>query len=288
MNDTDGNRIRMVGGTAGVMTPWAGEFAVYARHRTAADATVLASSSHASVIASQKLGPLSFRGSVGATRLADTTTTPGGPTRDVLTGAATLSVNLGGRARLVASGSRAAFDETAPLMRSGIISTTVGGGMSINLGLGLGISTEVEQVQLSGGTPNTRLGGSGSLRWRAPAFLSLATTVRAFGYTLDPGEGYFAPRQYLGAETNARIAVGGDRGLSVTLEGGVGAQSIDVRLLESPPRPLPHGGLSIRYRPTPGLDLSVSGTTSTAASAATSQLSDYRATAVSLRARVSF
>jgi hypothetical protein len=288
MNDTDGNRVRMVGGTAGVMTPWAGEFAVYARHRTAADATTLASSSHASVIASQKLGPLSFRGSVGATRLADTTTTAAGPTRDVLTGAATLSVNLGGRARLVASGSRAAFDETAPLMRSGIISTTVGGGMSVNLGLGFGISTEVEQAQLSGGTPNTRLGGSGSLSWRAPAFLSLATTVRAFGYTLDPGEGYFAPRQYLRTETNARIAVGGDRGLSVTLDGGVGAQSIDVRVLEAPLRPLPHGGLSIRYRPTPRLDLSVSGTTTTAASAATSQLSDYRATAVSLRGRVSF
>jgi thioredoxin-like negative regulator of GroEL len=290
MNDTDGNRVRMVGGTAAVATPWSGEFGVYARHRAAADDTTLASSIHASVIASQKLGPLSFRGSVGATRLADTTTTPAGPTRDVLTGAATLSLNLGGRARLVASGSRAAFDETAPLMRSGIISTTVGGGMSLDLGLGFGISTEVEQAQLSGATPNTRLGGSGSFSWRAPAFLSLATTVRAFGYTLDPGEGYFAPRQYLRAEANARIAVGRDRGLSVTLDGGAGAQSIDdVRtVLESPPRPLPHGGLSIRYRPTPRLDLSVSGTTSTAASAATSQLNSYRATAVSVRGRVSF
>jgi hypothetical protein len=190
--------------------------------------------------------------------------------------------------RLVASGSRAAFDETAPLMQRAIVSTTVGGGMSLDLGLGFGISTEVEHAQLSGATPNRRLGGSGSLSWRAPAFLSLATTVRAFGYTLDPGEGYFAPRQYVRAETNARIAVGGDRRLSVTLDGGVGAQSIEVRALESPPRPLPHGGLSIRYRPTPRLDLSLSGTTSTAASVATSQLNDYRATAVSLRGRVGF
>jgi hypothetical protein len=288
MNDTDGNRVRMVGGRAAVATPWSGEFAVYARHRAAADATTLAWSSHASVIASQNLGPLSFRGSVGATRLADATTIPAGPTHDVLTGAATLSANLGGRARLVASGSRAAFDETAPLMQRAIVSTTVGGGMSVDLGLGFGISTEFEHAQLSGATPNSRVGGTGSLSWRAPAILSLATTVRAFGYTLDPGEGYFAPRQYLRAETNARIAVGRDLGWSVTLDGGVGAQSIDVRLLESPLRPLPHGGLSIRYRPTPGLDLSASGTTSTAASAATLQLSDYRATAVSLRARVSF
>jgi hypothetical protein len=288
MEDTDGNRVWMAGGTAAVATPWAGELGVFARHRVATDATTRGWSSHASVIASQKLGPLSFRGSVGATRLADATTTPAGPTRDVPTGAATLSVNLGGRARLVASGSRAAFDETASLMQRAILSTTVGGAMSINLGLGFGISTEFEQAQLSGATPNTRLGGSGSLSWRAPAFLSLATTVRAFGYTSDPGEGYFAPRQYFRAETNARIAVGGDRGLSVTLDGGVGAQSIDVRVLEAPLLPLPHGGLSIRYRPTPRLDLSVSGTTSTAASAATLQLSNYRATAASVRARVSF
>jgi hypothetical protein len=287
MEDTDGNRVWMAGGTAAIVTPWAGELGVFARHRVATDATTRGWSSHASVMASQNLGPLSFRGSVGATRLTDATTTPAGPMRDVVTGAATLSAKLG-RARLVASGSRAALDETAPLMQRAIVSTTVGGGLSADLGLGFGISTEVEQARLTGATPNTRLGGSGSLSWRAPAFLSLAATVRAFGYTLDPGEGYFAPRQYLRAETNARIAVGGDRRLSVTLDGGVGAQSIDVRVLEAPLRPLPQGGLSIRYRPTPRLHLSVSGTTSTAASAATSQLSNYRATAVSLHGRVSF
>jgi hypothetical protein len=173
-------------------------------------------------------------------------------------------------------------------MQRAIVSTAVGGGLSVDFGLGFGIAAEFEHAQLSGATPNSRVGGSGSLSWRAPAFLSLATTVRAFGYALDPGEGYFAPRQYLRAETNARIAVGRDLGWSATLDGGVGAQSIDVRVLEAPLLPLPHGGLSIHYRPTPRLDLSVSGTTSTAASAATSQLSDYRATAVSLRGRVNF
>jgi tetratricopeptide (TPR) repeat protein len=287
MEDTDGNRVWMVGATAVLVTPWAGEFAVHARYRAAAIGATLAWSSHASVAASQNVGPFAFRGSFGATRLGDASTTPGGPTRDVLTGTAAASAKLG-RMHLAGGVGRVAFDETAPLMRRGIVSSTVGAGVSVDFGLGLAFSTEAEHARLSGATPNSRIGGLASLSWRAPAILSLAATVRGFGYALDPAEGYFAPRQYGLAEMSARIAVGRDLGWSVTLDGGAGAQSIDFGAIGLASQAAARGGLSILYRPTPGLEWSLSGTTANAASPATSQLSSYRATGVSLRGRVSF
>lgn len=149
---------------------------------------------------------------------------------------------------------RGAFDETASLMIRGIVSTTFGAGASADLGRRLAVSGEVEHARLSGGTPNSRTGGSGSLSWRAPALLSLTATVRTFGYATNPGEGYFAPRRYVLGETSAQLAVGQDLGWSVTLDGGIGVQAIDTRTLGSATQPAARGGLSVLYRPVPGLE----------------------------------
>jgi hypothetical protein len=74
----------------------------------------------------------------------------------------------------------------------------------------------------------------------------------------------------------------------MTLDGGVGAQAIDLRAVGSETQPAARGALSLLYRPTPGLEWSVSGMTTNAASSATSGLSSYRASGVTVRARVSF
>jgi hypothetical protein len=206
----------------------------------------------------------------------------------VLTLTTSVSAQLGRRTNAAAVVAREALDETAPLIRRGIVATTFGGGASVDVGHGIALSGEIEHARLSGTTPNSRTGGSGSLRWRAPRVLSLATTIRAFGYDVDPREGYFAPRRYLLGETSAQLAIGGELGWSATLDAGVGAQAIDLRVLGSATQPAARGGLTVLYRPTPGLAWGASGTIANAASPATSGLSSYRASGVSVQGRVSF
>jgi tetratricopeptide (TPR) repeat protein len=288
MNDSDGSRVMTVGAAGVLAAPWDGELSVRAQRRAAVLGAARASSLNAGVAASRNVGRYAFRGSLGATRLDDASTAPGGVTRDVLTGGAGVSALLGRRTHVAGVIARDAFDETALLMRRGIVSTTFGAGTAIDLGPRLSLSGEMEHARLSGGTPNSRTSGSGSLTWRAPRVLSLATKVRGFGYATNPFEGYFAPRRYLLAETSAQLAVGGELGWSATLDGGVGAQSIDAGTLGSATRPASRGGLSILYRPAPGLECGVSGTIANAASPATSSLTSYRATGVSVKARVSF
>jgi tetratricopeptide (TPR) repeat protein len=288
MNDTDGNRVTTMGATAALAAPWDGELSVRARRRAAAIGASRASSLDAAVAATRNIGRYAFRGSLGATRLDDATTAPGGPTRDVLTAAAGVSAQVGGRMHVAGGIGRSAFDETAPLMRRGIVWTTFGAGASADVGSRLAFSGEIEHARLTGATPNSRTGGSGSLSWRAPAFLRLATTVRAFGYAADPREGYFAPRQYVLAEASAQLVIGRDLGWAATLDGGIGVQEIDARTLGSATQPAARGGLSILYRPVPGFEWGVSGTVANAASPATSSLTSYRATGVGVRARVSF
>ena len=288
MNDTDGNRVMTMDATIALATPWAGELSLRGQRRAAAIGASRASSLSAAVVASRDIGQFSLRGSLGATRLDDASTAPGAMTRDVLTAAAAISAKLGGRTHVAAGVGRNAFDETAPLMRRGIVLTTFGAGSSVDVGRRLAVSGEFEHVRLGGATPNSRTGGLASLTWRAPALLSLSTTARAFGYATDPAEGYFAPRRYFLAETSARLAVGGELGWSVTLDGGIGVQEVDTRTLASATQPAARGGLSILYRPAPGLEWGVTGTITDAASPATSTLSSYRATGVSLKGRVSF
>jgi len=168
------------------------------------------------------------------------------------------------------------------------VTTTLGTGASVDVSRRVELSAEVEHARLGGATPNTRTGGTASLRWRAPFVLSLASTVRAFGYASDPLEGYFAPRRYVLAEGSARLAVGRDLGWSATLDGGFGTQTIDTYSAGSATRPAARGALTILYRPTPGLEWGVAGNITNAVSPATATLTSYRTSGWSLRGRVSF
>ena len=288
MDDSDGNRVTTIAAMTAMAPTWDGEVSLRAHRRTANSGASRTSSLGAMIAASRNIGQLTMRSSVGAARLDDGATAPGGLTRDVVTASATASAQVGRRLHIGAGIGREPFDETAALIRRGIVTTTFGGGASVDAGRSLTLAGRFEHVELSGATPNSRSGGSASLTWRAPFVLSVGTNVRAFGYAADPAEGYFAPRRYLLGEATAQIAVGRQLGWSVTLDGAVGAQAIDLRAVGSETQPAARGALSLLYRPTPALEWGVSGMTTNAASSATSGLSSYRASAVSARARVSF
>ena len=286
MSDSDGNHITTTGATLGVAAPWDGQLSLQAHRRTATLAGTSASSLGAIATATWATARLVGRGSLGVARLNDATAS--GARRDVLAAAAALSARLGRRARVGVSASRGAFDETAPLIRRGIAATAYGAGGSLELGRRLSLSGEFERARLTGGTPNTRTGGSASLRWRAPRVLSVAASTRAFGYGVDARDGYFAPARYLLAEGSARIEVGRERGWSVTLDGGLGAQSMDAWSAGSATRPAARGSGAITFRPTPRLEWSLSTSVANAVAPGTATLTSYRAMGWATRGRVSF
>jgi tetratricopeptide (TPR) repeat protein len=288
LEDTDGNRVMTMGATIALAAPWDGELAVRAQRRAAALGASRASSLSAALSAGRSIGRLTVRGSLGAARLGDQLAAPGSATRDLLTGSASASAAVGSRANVDVGMTRHPFDETAAIMQRGIATTTFAAGASIGLTLSITAAAEIEHSRLTGATPNTRVGGAGSLRWRAPHVLSLLATVRTFGYDSDPGEGYFAPRRYLLGEAGAQLAIGGELGWSATLGGGIGAQAIHLRGAGSETQPAARGALGIVYRPTPRLEWAASGHLANAASPATSTFTSYRANGWTLRGRVSF
>jgi hypothetical protein len=169
-----------------------------------------------------------------------------------------------------------------------IVATTLGVGGSFGLPHHLALAGEIERASLSGGTPNTRVGGSASVAWQAPRVLTLGTAVRGFGYAADPVEGYFAPRHYILAEATSRLAVGRDLGWSATLDGGIGVQSVATGTAGSAAQPASRGAISLRYRPIPGLEFGASAMRANAAARATTTVKDYHASGWTVGGRVSF
>ena len=288
MRDNEGNHVTTLGAALAVAAPWDGELSLRVHRRDGTLGVSRASSVGAVASASRTAARVTLRGSLGAARLDDPSAAPDVATRDLLTAGASVWATPSSRLRLGAVAAREPFDETVGIIRRGIVTTTLGAGAALDISRRLGLAAEVEQARLAGATPNTRTGGAASLRWRAPLALSLGSTVRAFGYASDPLEGYFAPRRYLLAEGSARLAVGRDLGWGLTVDGGIGAQSIDSYTAGSETQPAARGALSIRYRPTPGLEWDLSGHLATAASAATSTLTGYRASGWRLGGRMSF
>jgi hypothetical protein len=204
-----------------------------------------------------------------------------------VTATAVATARAGARATLAVGVARLPFDETAPLMLNGTTTTAVTAGGSVALGHQVSFSSEVEQAWLAGGTRNTRTTAFGTVRWDAPRVLALAVTARGFGYASDPQDGYFAPDLYTLSEGSVHLVLGRERGWSATLEGGAGVQTVK-RGGTASSRPAERGTIAISYRPTPGIEWTLTGAAATAASAATSQTDAYRSTALTLRGRLSF
>ena len=286
LEDTDGNCVTTTAGTFALAAPWEGELSLRLHNRAAAFGAGRASSLGGALAARRTAGRVALSASLGATRLGDESAATAA--RYVPTAAGAVSLGLGRRAGLGAGLAREPYDETTSLIRRGIVATTLGAVGSLGFGRHVDLAGEIEHAALTGGTPNTRLGGSASLNWRARHMLTLGASVRGFGYAADPIEGYFAPRRYVLAEATTRLAVGRELGWSATVDGGLGAQTVATRFGGSETQPASRGTFAFRYRPTPTLEFSATAMRANAAARSTATVKSYHTSGWSLRGRVSF
>jgi Flp pilus assembly protein TadD len=286
-DDTDDNRTATVSVAATLVPSWNGELSNRVQLREAKLGGARGQSLGAAVHASWRMPLLSLAGSLGAAHLTGTWGGAGASMHHLLTATAAASVRAGARATLGVGVARLPFDETAPLMLNGTVTTAVTAGGTVALGHQVGFSSDVERAWLRGGTRNTRTTASGALRWEARPAFSLTLATRGFGYASNPGDGYFAPDLYTLSEGSVRLALGRERTWSATVEGGAGLQTVNAGG-QSSHQPAERGTIAITYRPTSGIEWTLTGALATAASAATSQTDSYRSTALTLRGRLSF
>lgn len=289
-DDSDDNRSTTYLVRAGWQAPWQARIVADGSYRVAdlGARHGTASSLRASSSFTPFGGSWTVRGELGATRLEGTDA----PASVVVThleplAALRLSGRVGRRLSLGAGASRAAFDETAPLIQSGIATTSLDADGDLAIARQLTLGGGAGWTRLSGGSgPNGRVAASGTLRWTARPFLSFAAGVRGFAYEHAAFDGYFAPKRYLLAEGSSRLRLGGDLGWAVESELGLGNQSITAFANSSIARFAQRANASVVYRPLPGAEWSLSGGFANVASPATISSADYRFYTVSLRGRV--
>jgi hypothetical protein len=232
-------------------------------------------------------GAWTVRGELGIAQLDGD---DGGGTRTTHTeplASARISGKLASRISLGAGVSHAAFDETAALIFSGIASTTIDGDVDVALRPRLSLGGGGGWTRLAGGSsPNSRLAGSGALRWSATKALSVALAIRAFGYDHSAADGYFAPKRYLLAEGSARLHLGSDLGWGLESELGLGHQRITAFDDSNAARFAQRCTVAAAYRPAPGVEWSLGGSFANVASPTTISSADYRAYSVTLKGRL--
>jgi tetratricopeptide (TPR) repeat protein len=288
-DDSDNNRTLTYVVRAGFAAPWSARVQTNASYR-AADLGV-AHGTSASVLASSSWTPLdgswTVRGEVGAAQLegSDGSTTSRNHFEPLAS--ARLSGRVTPHLTLGASASHAAFDETAALIFSGIASSSLDGDADITLRPRLSLGGGGGWTRLSGGaSPNSRLAGSGALRWAVSKALSVALGARGFGYDHAAFDGYFAPKRYLLAEGSARLHLGGDLGWALDSELGLGDQRITAFDDSNMARFAQRCTAAVAYRPAPGVEWSLGGSFANVASPTTISSADYRAYSLSVKGRL--
>ena len=289
-NDSDDNRSTMVTLESGFAMPWGHRLTAGASHRSAAlgGATGSALTVRTATGWSSSAGTWSLRGEAGATRLAGRDGA-GGDTRSrvepLLAARATGRIARG--LTVGAGAARMAFDETAPLILSGIVTTTLEGDADVAFGPRLSLGVGASITELSGGSvANRRQALSGTLRWTFSPRLSVAAGARSFGYQRAASEGYFAPRRYMLAEGSVRTAAGGELGWRLDADVAAGQQVIRAFDDSHASRFAQRANATLAYRPAPGIEWGMSGSFANVASPTTIGAAEYRVWTLSLRARV--
>ena len=289
-DDSDDNRSTTYQVRAGWHAPWQERLVADGSYRVADLGTRHGTS--ASLRASSSFTPLNgqwtVRGELGATRL-EGSDAPASPSVTHLEPLAVVRVSgrIAHRFSLGIGASRAAFDETATLIQSGIATTSVDADGDLAIARRLTLGGSGGWTRLSGGSgPNSRVAGSGTLRWTARPFVSFAAGIRGFAYEHAAFDGYFAPKRYLLAEASSRLRLGGDLGWALESELGLGNQTITAFDDSHIGRFAQRANVNVLYRPTPGAEWSLSGGFANVASPATVSSADYRFYTVSLKGRV--
>ena len=288
-DDSDQNRTLTYLVRAGLVAPWSARVQTDVSFRTAD--LGLAHGTSTTVHASSSWTPLdgawTLAGGLGVAQLGGD---DGSGTRTTHTepiASARLSGRFASRMSLGVGVERGAFDETAALIYSGIANTTVDGDADIALRRNLSLGGGGGWARLTGGSaPNTRLAGSGALRWTLTRSLSVAAGVRTFGYDHAAADGYFAPKRYLLAEGSARLHLGGDLGWGLDSELGLGHQRITAFDDSNAGRFAQRFNIAAAYRPVPGVEWSLGGSFANVASPTTISSAEYRAYSVSLKGRL--
>ena len=288
-DDSDHNRTLTYLLRAGVAAPWSARVQTDVSLRTADIG--IAHGTSATARASSSWSPLggtwTMRGQLGVAQLDGN---DGGGSHRAHTeplAAGRITGRLGSRASLGIGVVHEPFDETAALIYSGIAATTLDGGTEIALRPRLSVSAEGSWTRLTGGaSPNSRVSGSGALRWSVAQALSLGAGVRTYDYDHAAADGYFTPRQYLLAEGTAHLHLGGELGWGFDSELGLGQQRIRAFDLSSASRFAQRYSVVVAYRPAPGLEWNLGSTFANVASPTTISSRDYRAYRLSLSGRL--
>ena len=181
----------------------------------------------------------------------------------------------------------APFDETASLMLAGIATTSTEADADVTLGSRFDLSGDGSWTRLSGGSgANSRVSGSGALRWSATTFASIAAGVRGFACDHVAYDGYFAPKTYLLAEMSGRVHVGSELGWGLDSEIGVGNQTIVLFDNSRAARFAQRATVAVAYRPVPGFEWSLSGGFANVATPTTISSANYRAYSLAIKGRV--
>ena len=237
---------------------------------------------------SQSDGEWTLRTEVGAARV-DATYAPGSTHETRVLPVLGLRLTARPLRWITTGGSitRAPFDETASLMLAGIATTSIEADAGAALGSRVDLSGESGWTRLSGGSgPNSRISGSGSLRWSPTTVASFAANVRGFAYDHAAFDGYFAPKHYLLAELSGRARLGGELGWGLESEIGLGDQTIGLFDSSHGSRFAQRATMAIAYRPLPGFEWVLTGGFANVASPTTISSTDYRAYTLSIQGRL--
>ncbi len=176
-------------------------------------------------------------------------------TRELATGSIAATARLGSWLSVGANTRRTGFDETAPMMLSGVDITSVGGEAEVRLGARLGLAGGGDFGRLEGGSvPNRRRIGFASLRWRPRRSVAFTVAGRALGYDESPRDGYFAPARFRHGELGIRWTRGRDLGWNLSLDAGLGAQQVGFSTGNST-KGTQRIAAGIGYRPAPGFEV---------------------------------
>jgi tetratricopeptide (TPR) repeat protein len=290
-NDSDNNRSTSFLLDYAVGAPWNGTVGARYMERWANFATVDSRADAGSVFARWQPAGTSwqFRADAGVTRHTSTLVPTPERKKTIPSGALSASGNVARSLLIRVAASRAAFDETAMLIASGVVSSEFAGEAEIALPARFTLSGAASRARLTGGArENTRNAFSSSLRWAHNRRWSLAVGARQFGYDTTSSDGYFAPKKYTLAEASGRGRLGGDLGWNLEGDLGLGQQRIDFFGSSAGSRLAERAALTAGYRFDPAHEFSASGGYANVAAPGQTGGSEYKAYTFSLRARVGF
>ncbi len=252
--DSDQNRSLVVGAAG---RTWVGpvQASVFASERWAELAPATGTSTTGRVSLRLPIGAaIGLVGDVGAMRIRGE---QGAlvKTRELVTGSIAGTARLGSWLSVGANARRTGFDETAPMMLSGVDVSSIGAEAEVRLGSRVGLAGGGDFGRLEGGSvPNRRRVGFASLRWRPRRNLAVTVAGRALGYDESPRDGYFAPARFRHGELGLRWSRGRDLGWNVSLDAGLGAQQVGFSTGNST-KGTQRIAAGIGYRPAPGFEV---------------------------------